>query len=155
MPRLFANVNSRTIFRWAEAGRCIRVKHERSLISRLTSAKRAVPKLLALRSVRGLFMAPPIQTVLMFTNSRMPKSASSRPYPECFTPPNGRRGSDATMPLMKTDPASISSMNFACSFASLVHAAEPSPNGVAFAIGSLRRYLDTKEHRHWSKDLFT
>ena len=43
----------------------------------------------------------------MFTNSLMPNSDSSRPKPDALTPPNGSRGSDLTMPLMKTEPASI------------------------------------------------
>ena len=37
------------------------------------------------------------------------------------------------MPLIKTEPASISSMKRARSFSSFVHAAEPSPKVVAFA----------------------
>src|SRR5581483_5410837 len=49
----------------------------------------------------------PIQIVLTFTNSWMPKSLSSRPNPLRFTPPKGSRGSDATSPLMNTDPASM------------------------------------------------
>ena len=38
-------------------------------------------------------------TLLMLTNSRMPYSDSSRPYPERLMPPNGMRGSDFTYSL--------------------------------------------------------
>ena len=44
------------------------------------------------------------QIVLMLTNSRMPKPASSRPYPLSLMPPNGMRGSEWVMPLTKTPP---------------------------------------------------
>ncbi|MCR5875727.1 hypothetical protein LRS10_17075 [Phenylobacterium sp. J426] len=40
------------------------------------------------------------------TNSRMPKRVSSRPYPECFTPPKGRRTSERTFWFTKLIPAS-------------------------------------------------
>src|SRR5262249_484987 len=43
-----------------------------------------------------------IQIVFVFVNSRMPVAPSSRPKPERFTPPNGKRGSEATIALMKT-----------------------------------------------------
>src|SRR2546430_4833149 len=56
--------------------------------------------------------AGPTQTVWMFTNSLIPYSESSRPYPDRFTPPNGRRASEATIPLMNTSPASIRSASF-------------------------------------------
>ena len=46
-------------------------------------------------------------TVFTFTNSRTPKSASSRPKPLDFTPPKGSRGSDFTKSLTKHAPASI------------------------------------------------
>ncbi len=39
-------------------------------------------------------------------NSRIPNGPSSRPQPLRFTPPKGRRGSDATIPLTKTAPDS-------------------------------------------------
>src|SRR5207247_3043640 len=45
-----------------------------------------------------------IQIVFAFVNSRIPTAPSSRPKPERFTPPNGRRGSEATIALMKTIP---------------------------------------------------
>jgi hypothetical protein len=38
----------------------------------------------------------------LFTNSRIPYALNSRPYPDRFTPPKGRRGSEATIPLMNT-----------------------------------------------------
>ena len=50
--------------------------------------------------------AGPIQIVWMLTNSRMPKTESSRPKPLDLTPPKGSRGSEAVMPLMKTAPDS-------------------------------------------------
>jgi hypothetical protein len=37
-----------------------------------------------------------IQTVFMSVNSRMPCTPSSRPWPDHFTPPKGKRGSEAT-----------------------------------------------------------
>ena len=49
-------------------------------------------------------------------------------------PPKGRRGSLFTMPLMKTLPASSSSVRRSISFASLVKAAAPRPNCVSFAL---------------------
>src|SRR5712692_10132377 len=52
--------------------------------------------------------AGPTQTVCWFMNSRMPASESSRPWPERLMPPKGSLGSDATSPLTKTIPASIS-----------------------------------------------
>src|SRR5438477_10493989 len=74
-----------------------------------------------------------IQIVFAFINSRMPAAPSSRPKPECLTPPNGRRGSDATIALMKTIPVSKSEAKSFCSSGSLVHALEPRPNVVSFA----------------------
>ena len=47
----------------------------------------------------------------MLVNSRMPLTLNSRPWPERLTPPKGMRGSDATIWLMKTMPASSSLMN--------------------------------------------
>src|SRR5262249_11746004 len=35
---------------------------------------------------------PPTHTVVRLQNSRMPCADSSRPYPECLTPPNGNSG---------------------------------------------------------------
>ena len=46
-----------------------------------------------------------MRTVLMFTNSRSPYALSSRPYPDALTPPNGKRGSDTTIPFTNTVPA--------------------------------------------------
>src|SRR6266513_1614709 len=63
----------------------------------------------------------------------MPAAPSSRPKPERFTPPNGRRGSEATIALMKTIPLSNSDAKSFCSLRSLVHALEPRPNVVSFA----------------------
>src|SRR6266481_2306107 len=74
-----------------------------------------------------------IQIVFVFVNSRVPAAPSSRPKPERFTPPNGRRGSEATIALMKTIPLSKSDTKRFCSLRSLVHALEPRPNGVSFA----------------------
>src|SRR5208337_1431519 len=68
-----------------------------------------------------------IQTVLMFTNSRIPCTASSRPWPEYFTPPKGKRGSDATILFKKTIPASSSLMNLSVSAGSFVQALAPNP----------------------------
>ena len=45
--------------------------------------------------------------VFTLTNSRMPCAPSSRPYPDRLMPPNGSRGSEATMPLTNTAPASM------------------------------------------------
>src|SRR6267378_1546794 len=73
-------------------------------------------------------------TVLIFVNSRIPQAPNSRPWPDHFTPPNGIRGSEATIRLMNTIPASSSLMNFRCSAASLVQALAPSPNRLSFAI---------------------
>src|ERR1700730_7937024 len=57
--------------------------------------------------VGGFSTLGPIQTVWTLTNSWIPKEESSRPYPLLLTPPKGRRGSDAVIPLMKTPPASM------------------------------------------------
>src|SRR6266852_8486335 len=75
----------------------------------------------------------PIQTVFQLTNSRIPITSSSRPWPLDLMPPKGRRGSDFTMPLMNTWPACNSSVKRRTSPASRVHAAEPRPNFVALA----------------------
>ncbi len=48
-------------------------------------------------------------------NSRIPCSASSRPWPENFTPPKGSRGSEATILFRKTMPASSSLINLSVS----------------------------------------
>src|SRR5437016_4300560 len=68
-----------------------------------------------------------IQIVLAFMNSRMPAAPSSRPKPERFTPPNGNRGSDADIALMKTIPDSNSDANSSCSVGSLVQALAAKP----------------------------
>src|SRR5215470_328978 len=75
-----------------------------------------------------------IQTVFIFVNSLMPTAPSSRPCPDHFTPPNGIRGSEATMRLINTIPASSSLINLCCSAGSLVQALAPSPNRLSFAI---------------------
>src|ERR1039457_6963229 len=75
-----------------------------------------------------------IQTVLMFTNSRIPCTASSRPWPEYFTPPNGKRGSEDTILFRKTMPASSSLMNLSVSAGSLVQALAPRPKRLSLAI---------------------
>src|SRR5439155_304395 len=79
----------------------------------------------------GLAVAPvfagPIQIVCTFVNSRMPKAESSRPYPDRFTPPNGRRGSDATMPLTNTLPDSIRRASRSASAMSRVQRLAPRP----------------------------
>src|SRR5271169_4088839 len=87
-----------------------------------------------------------IQTVLMLTNSRIPCTLSSRPNPEFFTPPNGRRGSDATIPLINTAPASRCSIQYCCSSGSFVHAALASPNGVSFASSTASSILLTRNN---------
>src|SRR5258708_37855033 len=46
--------------------------------------------------------AGPTQMVWMLTNSRMPNDDNSRPYPLRLTPPNGRPGSLAGIPLINT-----------------------------------------------------
>src|SRR6266481_2843647 len=74
-----------------------------------------------------------IQIVFVFVNSRVPAAPSSRPKPERFTPPNGRRGSDATIALMKTIPLSKSDVKSFCSSGLLVHALAARPNVVSFA----------------------
>src|SRR5205823_2053408 len=75
----------------------------------------------------------PIHTVFTLTNSRRPTAESSRPCPLALMPPKGRRGSDLTIPLMKTCPACSSSVRRRTSAASRVHAAAPRPNFVALA----------------------
>src|ERR1043165_272271 len=74
-----------------------------------------------------------IQIVFAFVNSRIPAAPSSRPNPERFTPPKGRRGSDATIDFIKTIPESSSDVKSLCPSSSLVHALEPSPNVLSFA----------------------
>lgn len=46
-------------------------------------------------------------TVFVLTNSSIPSTDNSLPYPESFIPPNGRRGSDITIELIATKPESI------------------------------------------------
>jgi hypothetical protein len=43
-------------------------------------------------AARDVLTAQAFQTVLRLQNSRMPAAASSRPYPESLTPPNGNSG---------------------------------------------------------------
>src|SRR2546421_11582104 len=80
----------------------------------------------------------------MLQNSRIPCTDSSRPYPESFTPPKGRAGYDVVIPFTKTCPASRSTANRSCSAGSLVHAFDPSPNGVAFASSTASSYEPTR-----------
>src|SRR5205823_12941971 len=77
-----------------------------------------------------------IQFVFVFTNSRIPAAPSSLPNPERFTPPNGNLGSEATIPLTKTIPASSSDANSSCTFRSFVLALAPRLIVVAFAIST-------------------
>src|SRR5579859_950161 len=89
----------------------------------------------ALSSLPAEFAKPHCtHTVLIFMNSRIPFSASSRPCPEYFTPPKGSRGSDATILFRKTMPASSSLMNLSVSAGSLVQALAPSPKRLSLAI---------------------
>ena len=109
--------------------------------------------------------AGPIQTVWMLTNSRIPNSESSRPYPERLTPPKGSLGSEATMPLIKTCPASISRASRRARSRSRVHRLEPRPYGELFAIRTassasraLNRAATGTEHlfargRHGGRDV--
>src|SRR5206468_8574574 len=69
-----------------------------------------------------------IQTDLMLTNSRMPYSESSRPYPERLMPPKGRRGSDFTTPFTNTEPASICAAMRSARPRSSVQSEAPRPN---------------------------
>src|SRR5271168_1191373 len=73
------------------------------------------------------------QTVFIFVNSRIPLIDNSRPWPERFTPPKGTRGSDATIWLIKTIPASNSLMKRSRSAGSLVHALAPKPKRLSLA----------------------
>src|ERR1700686_696922 len=68
-----------------------------------------------------------IHTVFIFLNSRIPLMLNSRPWPELFTPPKGTRGSDATIWLIKTIPASNSLINKSRSRSSLAQALAPRP----------------------------
>src|SRR5438552_6935942 len=77
-----------------------------------------------------------IQIVFVFVNSRIPAAPSSRPKPERLTPPNGKRGSEATIALMKTIPASRSEVKSSCSSGLFVHALAARPNDVSFAIST-------------------
>jgi hypothetical protein len=63
----------------------------------------------------------------------MPYTPSSRPNPECFVPPNGTRGSDATIAFTNTWPESMPSMKRFVSSSSFVQTLAPRPNVVAFA----------------------
>src|SRR5207244_12822611 len=73
-----------------------------------------------------------IQTDLTLTNSRIPYSDSSRPYPERLIPPNGSRGSDLTTPFTKTEPASICPASRSARTRSSVHSEAPRPNVESF-----------------------
>src|SRR6267154_254066 len=75
-----------------------------------------------------------IHTVLMLVNSRIPCTPSSRPCPDHFTPPNGIRGSEATMRLMNTIPDSKSSIKRGRSRGSSVHALAPKPKRLSLAM---------------------
>src|SRR5262249_53258447 len=85
-------------------------------------------------------LAHATQTALTLTNSRMPWIESSRPKPECLTPPKGSRGSLLTIPLMKTAPAWIPDTSRSISPESRVQADDPSPKRLwlASAIASSR-----------------
>ncbi len=74
-----------------------------------------------------------IQTVLMLTNSRIPNSLNSLPYPDCFTPPKGSRGSEAVIPFTNTIPESNSSTKRLRSAGSFVQTLLPRPKMVSFA----------------------
>src|SRR5258708_8500112 len=69
----------------------------------------------------------PTCTVLAFTNSRMPKTPSSRPCPERLTPPNRSLGSDTTMQFTNVCPDSTSSINRSPSPVPLVPTLLPLP----------------------------
>ncbi len=86
-----------------------------------------------------------MDTDFTFTNCRMPCRPSSRPKPLFFTPPNGRRGSLATIELMNTDPASRSAMKRPRSAGSFVQALLPSPKDVLFASSTAPSRLSTRK----------
>jgi len=91
-------------------------------------------------SERGTRLAPDYfhhltQTVFRLTNSSMPTRASSRPKPESLMPPKGRRGSDLTIPLTKTEPLSISGMKRAARSRSWVQRLAAAGNRHATVIG--------------------
>ena len=67
-----------------------------------------------------VFRSYPIQTVFTLTNSRIPKPESSRPNPESLTPPNGSLGSDLTIPLTNTEPASTKGTPLVAAAASML-----------------------------------
>src|SRR5438067_3316137 len=87
-----------------------------------------------------------IQIVFLFTNSRIPAAPSSLPNPERFTPPNGNLGSEATIALTKTVPASSSDANNSCSVRSFVQALAPRPKVVAFAISTASATSRTRKN---------
>src|SRR5205085_412000 len=58
----------------------------------------------------------------------------ARRNPERLMPPNGNRGSDADIALMKTIPDSNSEAKSSCSVGSLVQALAANPNSLSFAI---------------------
>src|SRR6266508_3934561 len=74
-----------------------------------------------------------IWTVLMLTISRSPYRLSSRPMPLCFTPPNGMRGSDFTVPFTNTMPDSMRAAISSARARFLVQTLAPSPNSESFA----------------------
>src|SRR5207248_1511354 len=75
-----------------------------------------------------------IQIVLILVNSRIPSTANSRPKPEDFIPPKGRRGSDETKVFTQQVPASIRCAIFSPRATSRVKTAAPNPNGESLAI---------------------
>ena len=77
--------------------------------------------------------ASPIHTDFRLQNSRIPCADSSRPYPDCFTPPKGSSGNEVVIPFTNTAPASKPSMQRRCSSGSVVQAFEPSPKSVSLA----------------------
>ena len=50
----------------------------------------------------------------MLVNSVAPASPSSRPYPDCLTPPNGSRGSEAVLALMNRAPELDAASDLEC-----------------------------------------
>ena len=68
----------------------------------------------------------------------MPTRPSSRPCPECLTPPKGMRGSEATILLMKTMPASSSLIKRCCSSRRWSMRLRPNRSAHRWPHGSLR-----------------
>src|SRR5229473_2193101 len=77
--------------------------------------------------------SPPCQTSLGLVSSNAPGAPSSRPIPEAFTPPKGARGSEWTMSLMNTIPASMRLARRLARSESRLQTAAPSPKSVPLA----------------------